>query len=88
MLATSRVATDERFDASWHDAPFASLVAIPIAGETPGVVLVCFGQEHDFSRDDLELAQQVAGATRGALDRSRLSAERTRAAVAQLARAR
>jgi PAS domain S-box-containing protein len=84
MLATSRVATDERFDASWHDAPFASLVAIPIAGETPGVVLVCFGQEHDFSRDDLELAQQVAGATRGALDRSRLfEAERTARSLSQ-----
>ena len=84
MLAASRVASDERFDVSWHDAPFTSLLAIPVAGDTPGLVLVCFGAEHEFSRDDLELAQQVAGATRGALDRSRLfEAERTARSLSQ-----
>ena len=42
------------------------------------------GSRATFARDDLELAQQVAGAARGALDRSRLfEAERTARALSQ-----
>ena len=84
MLAATSVADDERFDASWRSGPFASLLAIPVPGEGAGVVLVLFRESRHFARDDLELAQQVAGAARGALDRSRLfEAERTARALSQ-----
>ena len=84
MLAASRLANDERFDGEWRDAPFAALLAIPVAGETAGLVLVFFEQHRDFTGDDLELAHQIAGATRGALDRSRLfEAERTARSLSQ-----
>ena len=61
LLAASRIADDERFDAHWRAAPFAALLAIPVAGETAGVVLVFFAEERDFARDDLELAQPGRG---------------------------
>src|SRR5262249_19161075 len=77
ILAASRLADDDRFDDEWRRAPFAALLAIPVPGQG-GLVIVFFAEERSFSRDDLELAQQVAGAVRGALDRSRLfEAERT-----------
>ncbi len=84
LLAASRIADDERFDAAWRAAPFAALLAIPVAGEVAGLVLVLFTEERDFARDDLELANQVAGAASGALDRSRLfEAERTARSLSQ-----
>jgi PAS domain S-box-containing protein len=84
MLAAPSVADDERFDDAWRSGPFASLLAIPVPGEGSGVVLVLFRESREFARDDLELAQQVAGAARGALDRSRLfEAERTARALSQ-----
>jgi PAS domain S-box-containing protein len=83
-LAAPQVATDERFDAGWQQGPFASLLVIPIPGQGRGLVLVFFEEARSFTRDDLELAQQVAGAARGALDRSRLfEAERTARALSQ-----
>jgi PAS domain S-box-containing protein len=72
LLAASDVAGDERFDAPWRHAGFASLLAIPVAGEPAGLVLVGFRAAREFTHDDLELAQHLAGAARGALDRSRL----------------
>jgi PAS domain S-box-containing protein len=84
VLAASRIADDDRFDAAWRDAPFVSLLAIPVPGETVGLVLVFFEEERDFTREDLELAQQVAGAAHGALERSRLfEAERTARSLSQ-----
>jgi PAS domain S-box-containing protein len=84
VLAAPRVSEDTRFDAEWRDAPFASLLAIPVRGETAGLVVVFFTEERVFSRDDLELAQHVAGAARGALERSRLfEAERTARSLSQ-----
>jgi PAS domain S-box-containing protein len=84
VLAASRIAEDDRFDTAWRNAPFASLLAIPVPGEGSGLVLVLFREERGFVRDDLELAQQVAGAARGALDRSRLfEAERTARSLSQ-----
>ena len=84
VLAAANVAQDERFDAAWRAAPFTSLLAIPVPGDASGLVLVCFEDERTFAREDLELAQQVAGAARGALDRSRLfEAERTARALSQ-----
>ena len=84
MLAASQISGDERFDGQWRDAPFAALLAIPVAGETAGLVLVFFEDERDFAGDDLELAHQIAAAARGALDRSRLfEAERTARSLSQ-----
>ncbi|MGZ4333248.1 MAG: GAF domain-containing protein [Gaiellaceae bacterium] len=84
VLAAPVVADDGRFDRGWQDAPFASLLAIPVRGEHAGLVLVFFRDERSFSRDDLELAQQVAGAARGALERSHLfEAERTARSLSQ-----
>ena len=84
LLAASRIADDERFDDPWRDAPFAALLAIPVGGETPGLVLVFFVEEREFARDDLELAHQVAAAATGALDRSRLfEAERSARSLSQ-----
>jgi PAS domain S-box-containing protein len=83
VLAASRIADDERFDHAWRAGPFASLLAIPVPGDG-GLVIVFFTDERKFARDDLELAQQVAGAARGALDRSRLfEAERTARSLSQ-----
>jgi PAS domain S-box-containing protein len=83
VLAASRIADDDRFDAEWQRAPFASLLAIPVPGHG-GLVIVFFRDERTFAREDLELAQQVAGAARGALDRSRLfEAERTARSLSQ-----
>ncbi|HEX4527242.1 MAG TPA: GAF domain-containing protein [Gaiellaceae bacterium] len=84
LLTANRISDDERFDGQWREAPFAALLAIPVAGETAGLVLVFFEEERDFTRDDLELAHQVAGAASGALDRSRLfEAERTARSLSQ-----
>ena len=84
VLAATDVAVDDRFDEAWQQAPFASLLAIPVAGEHPGIVLVYFREHRTFAREDLELAQQVAGAARGAVDRSRLfEAERTSRSLSQ-----
>jgi PAS domain S-box-containing protein len=84
LLAASRIADDERFDAQWRAAPVAALLAIPVGGETAGLVLVFFQDERHFARDDLELANQLAGAASGALDRSRLfEAERTARSLSQ-----
>jgi PAS domain S-box-containing protein len=83
VLAAPDVAADDRFPPQWRSAPFASLLVIPVR-EAAGLVLVFFREERLFARDDLELAQQVAGAARGALERSRLfEAERTARALSQ-----
>jgi PAS domain S-box-containing protein len=83
VLAASTIDDDDRFDEAWRDGPFASLLAIPVPGDG-GLVLVFFVEERVFVREDLELAQQVAGAARGALDRSRLfDAERTARSLSQ-----
>ena len=83
VLAASTIDDDDRFEQAWRDGEFASLLAIPVPGDG-GLVLVFFLEERAFIRDDLELAQQVAGAARGALDRSRLfDAERTARSLSQ-----
>jgi PAS domain S-box-containing protein len=84
VLAASNVRTDERFGEGWRDVGFASLLAIPIRGESAGLVLLFFCDERAFARDDLELAQQLAAAARGALERSRLfETERTARSLSQ-----
>ena len=89
ILAASQVAGDERFGTAWQASPVASLLAIPVSEGAGGVVLVCFREPRAFTADDLGLAQQVAAAAHGALERSRLfEAERAaRSLSQQLARA-
>jgi PAS domain S-box-containing protein len=84
VLAAPTIAGDDRFDAAWQEAPFASLLALPIPGDPAGLVLVFFRDERELAHDDLELAQQLARAVRGALDRSRLfEAERAARSLSQ-----
>ncbi len=89
VVAAADVAGDDRFDDAWKAAPFASLLAIPVGSEPPAIVVVFCRERRTFSPDDLELAHQLAGAARGALDRARMfEAERTaRSLSQQLARA-
>ena len=70
-------------------SPIASLLAVPVSEGAGGLLLVCFRAPRAFTGHDLELAQQVAAAAHGALERSRLfEAERAARALAQqLARA-
>ena len=84
VLAAPTVVDDERFGEEWRRGSFASLLSIPIRGEQVGLVLVFFRARHVFSREDLELAGQLAGAARGAFERSRLfEAERTARSLSQ-----
>jgi PAS domain S-box-containing protein len=95
VLAAPRLADDERFDEEWRKATgesgYRSLLAVPV--EAPrsdecALVLVFFDQERRFTDDDLELARNLAGAARGALERSELfeAERRARALAQQLAR--
>jgi PAS domain S-box-containing protein len=90
VLAAPRLADDERFDEEWLSVTracgYRSLLAVPV--EAPGtegaLVLVFFPDERRFADDDLELARNLAGAARGALQRSELfEAERRSRALAQ-----
>ena len=84
ILAASDLRTDSRFEAAWNLAPFASVLAIPVGGDARALVLVGFREQHAFTHDDLELAQHVAGASRGAFERSRLfEAERSARSLSQ-----
>ena len=95
VLAAPRLEDDERFDEEWrgvtHESGYGSLLAVPV--EVPrtdegALVLVFFNGERRFADDDLELARNLAGAARGALERSELfeAERRTRALAQQLAR--
>ncbi len=91
VLAAPRLAEDDRFGDEWrqlvHECGYSSLLAAPV--ETPrseegALVLVFFAEEHRFADDDLELARNLTGAARGALERSSLfEAERRSRALAQ-----
>jgi PAS domain S-box-containing protein len=91
ILAAPAVATDDRFGEEWRslaaEAGFASLLAVPIEAprrEEPGLGLVFFAEEQSFTDDEIELAQNLAGAARGALERAELyEAERKSRAIAQ-----
>jgi GAF domain-containing protein len=91
VIAAPALADDDRVPEAWRDAASAAgchaLLSVPV--ETPrhdtgGLIVAFFGEEHAFSDDDLELAQHLADATRGALERSELfEAERGARALAQ-----
>ena len=91
ILASPQLATDDRFTDEWRSlaehCAFRSLLLIPleIAGEdAAGLVLVFFADERSLRDEDVELARHLAGAARGALERSGLfEGERTSRALAQ-----
>ena len=91
MLASTDVLEDGRFDEPWRDVARRSgcraLLAVPVASprdDANGLVLVGFESPRSFADDDLELARHLAGAARGALERSELfEAERTARRLSQ-----
>ena len=91
MLAAPDLADDDRFDETWRRsadaAGLAALLAIPLdppRRDGGGLVVVFFTEPRTFIDDDLELARRLAGAARGALERSDLyENERTSRALAQ-----
>jgi PAS domain S-box-containing protein len=95
VLAAPRVSDDDRFDDDWRgvtrESGYRSLLAVPVEAprsEEGALVLVFFAEERHFADDDLELARNLAGAARGALERSELfeAERRARALAQQLAR--
>jgi PAS domain S-box-containing protein len=94
-LAASDMLADDRFEPEWRELTgrlgYRSLLAIPIEAarrDQGGLVLVFFSEPRTFSDDELELAQHLAGAARGALERSELyeNERNSRALSQQLAR--
>ena len=87
IVASPRLAEDERIPDEWRTSGYGALLAIPVDApreEAGGLVAVFFADEHVFNDDDLELARHLADATRGALERSELfEAERSARALAQ-----
>src|SRR5262249_8651068 len=95
VLAAPRLEEDERFDEDWQritaESGLQALLAVPVEAprtEERALVLVFFADERRFTDDDLELARNLAGAARGALERSELfeAERRARALAQQLAR--
>jgi PAS domain S-box-containing protein len=90
-LASSEVLDDDRFEAEWRELArktgYRSLLAIPIESprrEQGGLALVFFTEPRMFTDDELELAQHLAGAAHGALERSELyETERSSRALSQ-----
>jgi PAS domain S-box-containing protein len=95
ILAAPAISEDERFDERWRriadECGYGSLLAAPVEAprtEEGGLVLVFFSEKRRFADDDLELARNLTGAARGALERSELfeAERRSRALAQQLAR--
>jgi two-component system, OmpR family, phosphate regulon sensor histidine kinase PhoR len=94
VIAASALAEDDRFEPNWREvaasAGYGSLLAVPV--EAPegrdGLVVVFFEESRRFSDYDLELARNLAGTARAALERSELyeSERRARGLAQQLAR--
>ena len=95
VLAAPRLEDDDRFEEEWRrvaaESGYGALLAVPV--EAPrtdecALVLVFFAEERRFADDDLELARNLAGAARGALERSELfeTERRARGLAQQLAR--
>jgi len=90
-LASSEVLDDDRFGEGWRDLAqgvgYRSLLAIPIESprrEQGGLALTFFAESRTFTDEELELAQHLAGAARGALERSELyETERSSRALSQ-----
>ncbi|MGI9112101.1 MAG: GAF domain-containing protein [Gaiellaceae bacterium] len=79
VLASRVLGEDTRFGpglpAAAEAAGSRSLLAVPLTqprAEGSGLVLVFFREERTFTDEQLELARHIAGAARGALERSEL----------------
>ena len=91
LIASPKLEQDERVALAWRSAAaragFGALLSVPVVSPRDGaggLVAVFFEEERSFSEDDLELAQHLAGAARGALERSELyEAERSARSLAQ-----
>jgi two-component system, OmpR family, phosphate regulon sensor histidine kinase PhoR len=91
LLASRDLRGDNRFGPRLVEAATragcSSLLAVPLTQprtDSGGLILVFFDQEHAFTDEQLELAGHVAGAARGALERSELyELERRSRALAQ-----
>ena len=92
IIASPKLAGDDRFPERWCDlgdeCGFGSLLVIPLEASgddsAAGIVLVFFEDERILRDDDFELARHLAGAGRGALERSeQFEAERTSRSLAQ-----
>jgi PAS domain S-box-containing protein len=91
VLAASALADDDRFGEEWRTLAdrcgCGSMLAVPFErarGEADGLVLVLFSEGRAFADEDLELARNLAGAARGALERAELfEAERSARALSQ-----
>ena len=96
VLAARALARDTRFENGLAEAVlaagFGALLAVPLPqprAAANGLVLVFFRGERAFTDEQLELAEHVAGATRGALERSELYEfeRRSRSLAQRLAKA-
>lgn len=91
VVAAPKLAADERVPEAWREAAaragFEALLSVPVVSPRDGpggLVALFFDDVHSFSEDDLELARHLAGAARGALERSELfEAERSARSLAQ-----
>src|SRR6202007_1332587 len=89
--AVPKLAADEGVASDWREAAtqagFESLLSVPVLSPRDGaggLVAVFFEEPRTFTEDDLELAQHLSGAARGALERSELyEAERSARSLAQ-----
>jgi len=94
VIAASSLVDDDRFDHDWREgagaAGYGALLAVPVEapGGLGGLAVVFFQEPRRFSDYDLELARNLAGTARGALERSELyeSERRARGLAQQLAR--
>ncbi|HWJ32269.1 MAG TPA: GAF domain-containing protein [Gaiellaceae bacterium] len=90
-IVSPALSGDDRFDEPWRalmaESDVRALLAVPVASPRaarPGLALVFFTHERLFTDEDLEVARHLAGAARGALERSELfEAERTARALSQ-----
>ncbi|MBV8064895.1 MAG: GAF domain-containing protein [Actinobacteria bacterium] len=95
VIAAPMLGQDERIPQAWRDAAtragLSCLLSVPVVSPRDGaggLVAIFFDEPRTFTEDDLELAQHLARAVRGALERSELyEAERgARSLAQQLAR--
>jgi len=94
IVASVDVTTDGRFEEEWRtlaaEAGYRGLLVVPVEqpGGRTGLVLVFFAEPRRFTDDDLELAEHLARAAAGSLERSGLYEEErsARSLAQQLAR--
>jgi len=89
IVSAGDLAHDERFAEAWRSrleaAGYEALLSVPVpGGNAPRTAAVLFAERRAFGDDDLAFARHLAGAARGALERSELfEAERRARALSQ-----